>query len=361
MKYIINMENEKELQEYEEFTANHPNGCFMQSIHWADVKAGWQSEAIMVKDDSGKIKGTALILIKKIAVINSSFLYCPHGPVCDYNDIETMRELLDAIGEIAEKYNAYQLKIDPCITENDKLEIDAFKSLGFTYKENAPELSTIQARNNYMLFFNGRSKDELFAAFHKKWRYNIRVAEKHGVVCKVCGKEALDDFYPLMVETGKRDGFCIRKRSYFEKMMDSLGESCRLYICYLSGVPLSGAICVRYAGKSCYVYGASTIRLRNVMPNYLMQWNMICDAVDSGCIVHDFQGIPFYTDEKHPNYGVYRFKKGFNGEVVTYAGEFDLCYKRTKKRLSDIAYRIRGKLRRAHTLMILHKSGKKNS
>lgn len=357
MKYVLDMQNEKDIQEYEEFTSNHPNGSFMQSLRWAEVKTNWHSEAVAVKDNDGKIKGTALILSKRIPVIGREFFYCPHGPVCDYSDRKTLIELLEAVRELAVSRRAYQLKIDPCITEDDAFEINMFRSLGFSYRANAPELSTIQARNNYMLFFNGRSKEELFASFHKKWRYNIRVAEKHGVRCRVCGKEALGDFYRLMEETGRRDGFCIRSREYFERMLDSLEESCFLYMCYLEDVPLSGAICVRYAGKSCYVYGASTARLRSVMPNYLMQWTMICDAVDSGCTVHDFQGIPFYKDETHPNYGVYRFKKGFSGQVVTYAGEFDLCYSRTVKLFSDFFSRIRSGLHRIHTLKLLHSRG----
>ena len=147
--------------------------------------------------------------------------------------------------------------------------------------------------------------------------------------CRVCGTECLDDFYRLMEETGKRDGFCIRSKEYFRRMLENLGEHCRLYICYYEGKPLSGAVTTQYAGKTCYVYGASTAECRNVMPNYLMQWTMIQWAVENGCEIYDFQGIPFYKDETHPNYGVYRFKCGFNGEVLTYAGEFVKCYNKT--------------------------------
>lgn len=317
--------------EYENFVANHPNGNFMQSLKWTGVKINWDSEAVIVRNSENQITGTALILIKKIPFLNRTFLYSPHGFICDYNCTETISELMRGIEILRKKYKAYQFIADPCITENDTDEINNFKNLGFTHIENPPELSTIQARNNYVLKLNGRSTDELFASFHKKWRYNIRIAVKKGVECRVCGKEALGDFYELMLETGKRDGFCVRSYEYFERMLGNLGEHCRLYMCYYNGVPLSGAIAVQYAGKTCYVYGASTCRHRNVMPNYLMQWNMICWAAESGCLLYDFQGIPFYKDETHPNYGVYRFKKGFNGEVMTYAGEFCLCYNRPVK------------------------------
>lgn len=326
MTEFLNKNDPTQRNEYEEFVENHFNGNFMQSLRWTGVKSDWEYEAIIVRDGEEKIVGTALVLIREIPFLKKAFLYSPHGPVCDYSNRDVVMEIMEGIEILRKKYNGFEAILDPCITEEDKEDIHMFKSMGLSFRENAPELSTIQARNNYVLKINGRTKDELFESFHKKWRYNIRLAVRKGVECRVCGKEALGDFYKLMEETGKRDGFCIRSREYFAKMLDCLGEHCRLYMCYYDGVPVSGAIAVQYAGKSCYVYGASTSQYRNVMPNYLMQWNMICWAVENGCWLYDFQGIPFYKDETHPNYGVYRFKKGFNGEVMTYAGEFSMCY-----------------------------------
>ncbi|MGN1480960.1 lipid II:glycine glycyltransferase FemX [Porcipelethomonas sp.] len=326
MNEILNKKDIRSVKEYEEFVSHHKNGNFMQSVEWTGVKKDWDSEAVISRDSNGKIRGTALVLIRKIPFLRCSFLYSPHGPVCDYNDIETLKDIFEGIEIIRKKYKGYELIVDPCITENDREEIGILKSLGFGFTENAPELTTIQARNNYILRINSRTQDEIFQSFHKKWRYNIRVASRKGVECRVCGTECLDDFYGLMEETGKRDGFCIRSKEYFRRMMENLGEHCRLYMCYYKGVPLSGAIATQYAGKTCYVYGASTAQYRNVMPNYLMQWTIICWAVENKCDIYDFQGIPFYKDETHPNYGVYRFKRGFNGEVLTYAGEFVKCY-----------------------------------
>ena len=93
--------------------------------------------------------------------------------------------------------------------------------------------------------------------------------------------------------TGQRDGFNTRPMSYFERMLDALGEQVRLYLCYYEGQPISGAITTNYAGKTCYVYGASDNAFRNVMPNHLMQWEMIQWAVDTGCVVYDFRASPW--------------------------------------------------------------------
>ncbi len=150
----------------------------------------------------------------------------------------------------------------------------------------------------------------------------------------------------MMEATGTRDGFSIRSKEYFAKMLDALGEDhCRLFVCYLEQegekpIPVSGALTTRYAGKTCYVYGASSNHHRNTYPNYLMQWTMINWAMEKNNFIYDFMGIPFYKDETHPNYGVYKFKKGFNGEVVTYVGEFYYVFMPIRKKLVDLAQRI---------------------
>ena len=107
-------------------------------------------------------------------------------------------------------------------------------------------------------------------------------------------------------------------------------------------IPLSGAIAVCYGDRVSYVYGASTAKHRNLMPNYLMQWQMISWAIESGCRIYDFMGVPHFEDESHPNYGVYRFKKGFNGTAVTYAGEFNLILSGQKYRLARNILRMKG-------------------
>lgn len=53
-----------------------------------------------------------------------------------------------------------------------------------------------------MLNIEGKTPEEVMAGFHSKWRYNIRVAQRHGVECKVCDKSHIDEFYRLMEKTG---------------------------------------------------------------------------------------------------------------------------------------------------------------
>ncbi len=325
---MIEFVNPQNREKYEQFVSTHPHGGFTQSLKWHEAKKGWGWEAFMATDDTtGEVRGAQLVLIKTLP-FGFSFLYSPRGPVCDWEDEAVMDELLGAVKALAKKYKAYRYTMDPELPEENTAVTDRLLKKGFSlFKGGESGLEAIQARFNYQLPIADKDCDELLMSFHSKTRYNIRVAIKHEVEVRVCGEEALEDFARLMAKTGERDGFVTRPKEYFKTFLDALGENARLYMCYYRGQPVSGAISVFYAGKACYVYGASDNEHRNVMPNYLMQWEMIRYAKSLGCTLYDFQGVSGNLREDDPEYGLYRFKKGFNGFLAVYAGEFSLVFK----------------------------------
>lgn len=316
-----------DIKEYENFCKNNAHGNFLQSANWAKVKSSWLPEYVTVRDDNAEIKGCALVLVKKIPFLNTAMLYIPRGFVCDMQDKQTVNAIFEQVKLIARKHHAYTLKIDPMIDEKDFLAIKNLTDLGFVYHGEKVGYENTQCRENYVLDIKDKTCDEVFASFKSKWRYNIRLSKRKGVTCEFYGEEKLDDFYELMQETGKRDGFMIRSKEYFRNFLTSLDGAAKLCMCYVDGIPLSGALIVNYAGTTSYVYGCSSDKNRNYMSNYLMQWTMIQYAIESGCHTYDFLGVPYWYDENHKNYGVYRFKQGFNGRVVTYAGEFDYTFR----------------------------------
>lgn len=343
---ILDVTRQNIIEEYEAFVLGHENGSFMQSLNWRGVKSSWKSEVVAVRSPQGEICAAMLILIKRLPLFGTSLLYSPRGPVCDLHDKTLLTCLFDGAFALSRKYRACALRLDPFVIDGDEEFISFMKTRGFAFTPNQPDGKTAQTRENYVLPINGKTPETLFAAFKPKWRYNIRLAVRKGVECKAYGPEKLDDFLFLMKQTGKRDGFAIRSKEYFKRMMENLGDDCRLYLCYKDGVPLSGAVCVRYGARTCYVYGASSDEHRSLMPNYLMQWNMICWACESGCRLYDFMGVPHYDDPAHSNYGVYRFKQGFGGQVAVYAGEFEYVYTKQGQRLWNLCSHVFGSLMR---------------
>lgn len=332
---------QKELSE--KFICSAKRGSFTQSEYWQAVKSGWESERIILKDKSGSITADMLVLIKRIPFFNTALMYSPRGPVCDFENMQVLRELMSEIKKLQKRHNAFMLKLDPAIEDNEKALIDNLISLGFNYAGDKAGYKNIQCRENYILELSGKTQEEVFKAFKPKYRYNIRLAIRKGVTCGSYGAEKVDEFFALLKETAKRDNFKIRQKDYYIKMLNAFGEHCRLYMCHLGNIPLSGAITVNYAGKVHYIYGASSSSYRDYMPNYLMQWEMIKWAVETGCDIYSFEGVPYYYDEKHPNYGVYRFKKGFNGRVLNLAGEFDYIFKPSVRFAVNAFFRLTGR------------------
>ena len=71
------------------------------------------------------------------------------------------------------------------------------------------------------------------------------------------------------------------------------------------------------------MFGMSTENSRDLMPNYLLQWEAMRQAKQLGCHTYDMWGAPEIFDESDSMWGVYRFKEGFNGIVTRTLGAWD--------------------------------------
>lgn len=63
------------------------------------------------------------------------------------------------------------------------------------------------------------------------------------------------------------------------------------------------------------------------MPNYVLQWEAIRWAKQRGARLYDFWGIPATDSEDEAMSGVYRFKRGWGGRILRYAGGYEHVYR----------------------------------
>ena len=321
--------DDKGRQEYKKFLEKHERCNFQQSPEWAKVKSNWINEIVLSEDENCQINGAISILIRKIPIFGY-IMYSSRGPICDIHDIEVMKQLTDGIKVLAKKYKAIVYKAEPDIESRDEEFRKVVTNLGYRIKDDAKNFrEEIQPRYVFRLNIKDKTEDEIFAGFHSKTRYNVRLAIKKGVEIKEGTRENLKDFHKIMVETGARDGFIIRPLSYFEKMYDEMapGGHMKLLMAYYQGKPISGVIPIFYGNKTWYLYGASSNEHRNLMPNYLLQWEMIKMAIVRKDDIYDFRGVSGVVDENHPQYGLYRFKKGFGATFTEFIGEVYIPFK----------------------------------
>lgn len=318
------MEDNKKLME---FLETNKKSHFLQSPEWAKVKSDWKNEMIVI-EENGEIKGTMSILLRKVPIFNRYIMYAPRGFVCNEHDKETLKKLTEKAKEIAKKYKAFIFRMDPDIPNTDEEFKSIAKELGYKMKENIKNIDqVIQPKYVFRLTLTNKTEDELLASFNQKTRYNIRLAIKKGVTVREGTKEDLKIFYDIMKETGSRDNFFIRPLAYFEHIYDCMGpEHVKLIIAEHDGTPISAVLPIKYGNKVWYLYGGSSNKYRNLMPNYLLQFEMMKWGLESNCDIYDFRGVSGFKDEHDPQYGVYRFKKGFNGDFVEFVNELYIVF-----------------------------------
>ena len=174
-----------------------------------------------------------------------------------------------------------------------------------------------------------KTEEELLVQMHEKTRYNVRLAERRGVLVKqVPADSGIKTFWELLEETAERDGFSAHPRAHYEKLAEVFSESqdassphARLYAAEYRDTPLAAALIMFHAGTATYLHGASSNEHRELMAPHLLHWHIMQDAKAAGYATYDFWGI----DDKNPYWaGITRFKRGFGGSEFSYSDSYDI-------------------------------------
>lgn len=279
------------MEKYEEFIKKEDLCDFQQSEEWAKVKEFWKNEIVIVEDENKNIKASMSILIRKLPIFGN-IMYVPRGPIGEIYDEETLRKLTIKMKEVAKKYKAFVIIIEPNVKKENKEFSSLVKKLGYKINSKAIKFDQeIQARHNFRLNLENKTEDDIFKNFASKTRYNVRLATKKGVTVEEKNEAGIDEFYELMKETGKRDNFRTRPKEYFEKILKEFPYETKIYIAYYENEPISAIMPIIYGDKMWYLYGASSNKHRNLMSTYLLQWEMIKLAIKNNCKVYDFRGV----------------------------------------------------------------------
>ncbi|MEA3345117.1 MAG: peptidoglycan bridge formation glycyltransferase FemA/FemB family protein [Chloroflexota bacterium] len=318
-------------REWNQVLAQFPQGHLLQSYEWGEVKGrwGWQPLRFLLRE-GGERLAVASVLRRPVPHTPFCLLYVPKGPAFDYEDLSLWPKVLGTLEELSRRQKAIWLKIDPDLrrnvgVENSELEpvaeavIELLEERGWRF---SPE--QIQFRNT-MLMDLRPSEEDILMDMHSKTRYNIRLSGRKGVRVEEVGEDGLPQFYDLYAETSARNDFLIRPFAYYRDVWQTfLREGlAELFLAYYEGLCLAGLILLRWEERAWYMYGASSNEERQRMPNYALQWAAIRWAKAQGCATYDLWGAPDVFDESDPLWGVYRFKRGFGGQVVRHLGAYD--------------------------------------
>lgn len=341
---IINL-NETQ---FNAFAAKINRAQFLQSFEWGEFQRAMGNEVFYLGLAEKEDILAAALLIKIKLPLGQNYLYCPRGPIVrGFIKGEDQREfdlLWRAIIKLAKEQKSAFVKFEPPVDYND-FDLDN-NILGFKVKRTKFK----QLPDTFILDLT-LSEEELLNKMRQKTRYNLRLAEKKGVKIAAGNSPAdYDYFWQMLSKTYSRKNIRTYSRDYYQKLLETAGVdldhherlSAKVYYAQYEGKILAANFAVFFGDTATYLHGGSDLEYRQLMAPYLLQWQMILEAKKAGFHYYDFFGVlpikefssaeqvlrtgRLITDQ-HQSAGYSRFKRGFPGVEVNYAGTFDLVIK----------------------------------
>jgi lipid II:glycine glycyltransferase (peptidoglycan interpeptide bridge formation enzyme) len=310
---------------WDTYVARHLQGSILQTASWGALKQefGWDWEIVTTGDPQAPAAG-ALVLYRPLPLHLGTLAYVPRGPLVDWGDAAQTQSILQALENAARRHHAWALWLEPALLDDEETR-RCLRSCGLR-----PTVRTVQPPRTILVDI-APDEEAILAQMKQKTRYNIRLAERKGVTVRTGTPADAETFYALMTETGGRDAFGIHSAAYYRRVLELFlpRDQGVLLFADVEGEAVAAIVVLALGTQAWYFYGASSNRHREKMPTYALQWEAIRWAKQRGCTTYDLWGIPDadeaaleaeFEGRDDGLWGVYRFKRGFGGQIVRFAG-----------------------------------------
>jgi peptidoglycan pentaglycine glycine transferase (the first glycine) len=312
---------EVSLSEWNNFLKNHPNAHLLQMGEWGELKSafGWKPVRLILNNEIG-----AQILFRRLP-LGLTLGYMPKLAFSN-QQLAVSKQFWNEVDLICKQNRSVFLKVEPDVWEEEASSTVNGQWSVSPHNIQPPRTIVISIKED---------EETILARMKPKCRYNIRLAEKKGVTVRAWND--IPAFHEMMKVTGGRDNFGVHSLEYYQRAYELFYPKgmCELLVAEYEGKPLAALMVFANGKRAWYVYGASNDQERNRMPTYLLQWEAIRWAKAYGCEEYDLWGVPDEDEEtleanfetRHDGlWGVYRFKRGFGGEVKRATQALDKVY-----------------------------------
>jgi lipid II:glycine glycyltransferase (peptidoglycan interpeptide bridge formation enzyme) len=188
----------------------------------------------------------------------------------------------------------------------------------------------------------GGGEGAVLARMRPKGRYNVRLAERRGVVVEEIADIPLAAarLARLCAATERRQGIVLPSASHLRLVLSALPGS-TVVLASVEDEVVSGALVAPFAGEAVYLYGGSSSRHRERQPSALVQFAAMRAAAAAGCTRYDLWGIPPPAAEDHPWQGLRQFKLNLGGVEREAAGAWRRRRRPVAAGTLDAAERLR--------------------
>lgn len=306
--------------EWNQFLVTHPNAHLLQTGEWGELKSGFGWKPVRIVNEKEGVQ----ILFRKLP-FGFTIGYIPKAVISNQSSVFS-KKMWTEINAVCKQNHAIFLKLEPDCWQGEQPDTWNLKLGTSPHNIQPPRTIIVDI-----------SKDEetILSHMKQKTRYNIRLAEKKGITVRAW--DDLESFHGMMLVTGGRDGFGVHSYEYYKRAYELMHpkQMCEILVAEYEGKPLAALFVARNGNRAYYLYGASTDEERNRMPAYLLQWEAMRWAKAHGCAEYDLWGVPDEDEvtleanfeKRHDGlWGVYRFKRGFGGELKRAAQAMDRVY-----------------------------------
>jgi peptidoglycan pentaglycine glycine transferase (the first glycine) len=295
----------------------------LQTWAWGEVqsRAGWTVERVRL--ESGAM---ASVQVRGVGPMREA--YVPRGPV------PATRAALDALVAWARGKRFARLRVEP---EASAEFPEALLEHGFIRSE------PTQPANTRIVPLGDAAA--VMAAFDRGTRYNIRLAERRGVVVAEGSEAAVLGQQSAAVE--ERESISLPRIGYYELLL-SLLPWCRTYVARhpQTNEALCAVLVARHGGRGYNLFAGRSGVHADLKANDLAHWRAIAGCAKAGLAEYDLWGVPpAGAGADHPWHGLGQFKKGFGGREVDYPGAWELVLSETGSRLIALEKKARGRIR----------------
>lgn len=173
--------------------------------------------------------------------------------------------------------------------------------------------------------------ETMLRACKPKHRYNVRLAIRRGV--EIAMTDDVEELHRQQLATARRQGIVAPHPDIYRHRLRALAW-CHIYVARLGGEALGAIMVARFGARAYYLFGGTSGAHHELMPAYALQWRAMTDAAAAGCRSYDLFGVPPTDHPDHPWHGLWRFKTGFGGRLVSSPGAVDIVLRRLRAPLA---------------------------
>jgi peptidoglycan pentaglycine glycine transferase (the first glycine) len=280
---------------WDDFVAANDHGHHEQCSWYGLIRKsyGYRCDRAILRD-GGEIVAGVQVLSQWTPI--GRFAIVKRGPYARNDNPELLDGIVRQLIKLAHERSFVSLRVDTLLPQSAVREALARHGFFATSEWSPPTQSLVMpvAQND----------EQLLSSMKQKGRYNVRVAQRHGVTVQVGDSRSIDEFFDLHTMSAFTNDFPVFPRLYYHYLWETFGKHGRLqhFVAYHNEKPVAAIFNTIVGDHMIYGWGGvhRGDEEKKLMANYLLHHRAMCWARDHGCTTYDLCGVTQFKRKLAP-------------------------------------------------------------